>query len=584
MKGLTYLTRTMARPASHVFALAALGCATFGYTAIAKPNSSLMPSILNVLFEDQETGIRVQNVFFAQTHVQELNTPGFKLVSNREALVKVHIVGPSSLGPPCVKLKLSLNGQEQEFTLTAPSVLPERFESRLGLVRHQFQDSYSTVIPPQWVQPGLSLELIVEEQSQELGRIPIGAPNALPLTMFDIHFFNFKDGDYPEGWSQELKSKLPISTLNLERVREVVFDELVIPPRAGVGPIKVDSPQSYTDQTGLNFDGEQGAAARWNRALQQASGRRARTRLYYSNIYNVRAGGQAGNFAGVGGARTLGILLHELGHALSLPHWANQNDYPYKGDMHGIAAPNSFRGVHAGPIWAYDADKAQFIPPTVQENTIAHPSVTRGIYKRDPMNGGGTGDQEQGFLMRHFSDFSVNRMQSYLENHLVVWNAQLQAYAAWDDQAGSYSRVVEAGGLGYPLVRDQQVLSVLASISGSAPEVNMVYPVIGPYKADLIRLLDPRVEADRIDAANGFCPDDGCDLTLRIQQNGVTKLVLLRAAWQPNLAVTNQQALQTSAINLPASDGPISKVELLLTPDAQQNGLPANPRVLDVWQ
>ena len=74
-------------------------------------------------------------------------------------------------------------------------------------------------------------------------------------------------------------------------------------------------------------------------------------------------------------------------------------------------------GVHVGPIWAFDLPSGSFISPTVQPNSVGG---ELGVYKKDPMAGGGRGDQESGFLLRHFSDYSVHRMQNYLESHVLV--------------------------------------------------------------------------------------------------------------------------------------------------------------------
>jgi hypothetical protein len=46
---------------------------------------------------------------------------------------------------------------------------------------------------------------------------------------------------------------------------------------------------------------------------------------------------------------------------------------------------------------------------------------------------------------------------------------------------------------------------------------------------------------------------------------------------------TADAALQHVAINLPAWDGALERIELLATPDVQTRGMPAMPRVLDVW-
>jgi Peptidase M66 len=401
-----------------------------------------------------------------------------------------------------------------------------------------------------------------------------------------VNYFSDVTGDYPAGTFAELEAKWPVADLEIRRIPDVIFRELVIPPRyisstLSLPAARIKSPSDYFDQTGQGFDGEQAAALAWNAALKRAAGRSGRTSLYFINIYGANAGGQAGGFAGVGNGTSQGILHHELGHALNLPHWGDAV-YPYKGDMYGILAPNNYNGTHAGPVWAYDLRTQTFIPPTVQPGNVGNQPV--GTYKVDPMQGGGTGWQEPGFLMNHFSDYSVFKMREYLHGHVLIWNQILNSYASWNQTTGDYTTTVSNNGVQYPLERDAQVISVMASISGAKPNVNMVYPPIGPYTAGLIRLFDPRVSADRSAAVStGYAPYGGCDLSLRLIQGGVEKIYMLAAPWEPTLDPLSSNSLKTEAINLPAADGEVTLAELLLTPDAQINGLPLSPQVIATW-
>jgi hypothetical protein len=43
------------------------------------------------------------------------------------------------------------------------------------------------------------------------------------------------------------------------------------------------------------------------------------------------------------------------------------------------------------------------------------------------------------------------------------------------------------------------------------------------------------------------------------------------------------QLAVTRAINVPVSDGVVTQIRLLLTPEAQVNGVAANAQVLDEW-
>lgn len=523
----------------------------------------------------------IDAVYFAQTHVQQPAQPYFSLVANREALIKAHLVCVDKPKAPPVTAVLSLGGRTQELTLTGPAFLPASIAKDPGAVKHSYDDSFTGFIPAEWMKPGLSVTVKAANESKKFDDLKIGAPSKVIMTMFDIQYFADTNGDYPAGWQEELQSKWPVSELEVWRARHVVFKELVIPPRSNVPAVRIASKQEYQTKTGLPFDGEQAAALEWENALKIAAGTSGRVSLYFVNIYGVAAGGQAGIFGGVGNGTSAGILNHELGHTFGLGDcYSSDPNYPYKGDMVGIPAPASSNQIHVGPTWAFYLHDHAFIPPTVQLNAVGG---TPGTYKRDPMCGGGQGDQEQEYLMRHFSDYSVMKMRSLLENHLVVWNSSLNSYASWDPSTNSYSKTVANNGVQFPIARDVSVISVMASVSGASRDVNMVYPPIGPYTAGLIKLFDPTNAAERQQAAAIYCPQNGCDLTLRVTQGGAEHHYLLAASWEPTADPLAGRSLQTRAINLPASLGAVARADLLLTPDAQANGIPSNPTVLYSW-
>jgi autotransporter-associated beta strand protein len=528
----------------------------------------------------------IDAVYFGQTHVKKPGDSYFSLVGNRETLIKAHVINPATPAAPAVTATLALNGQNLVLPLTGPATLPASIPDGPGVVQHSFANTFTGYIPPAWVKTGLQVTVNAGSVSRSFTNLNIGAPSKVIMTMFDVHYFSQTTGDYPANTLAEVEAKWPVAELEVRRLRNIVFPELVIPPRPDVGTkaARIKSKAEYTIQTGKSFDGEQAAALAWNAALKRAAGRSGRWSLYYMNIYNAFAGGQAGGFAGVGSGTNRGILHHELGHALSLPHWGSSSSYPYKGAMFGIPAPSTFNQTHAGPTWAFDLRTKAFIPPTVQPNNVG--GYPAGTYKVDPMEGGGTGREEPGYLLNHFSDYSVNQMRSYLHSHMVVWNPALGSngsYASWNQTTRDYTTTVTNNGVQFPTTRDTEVISIMASISGSNPGVTMVYPPIGPYTSGLIRLFDPTVAADRTAAQSIFSPANGSDLCVRVVQGGVTKTYMLAASWLTNQDPKSSSSLVTEAINLPASAGAVTKIELLLTPDAQINGLPANPQVLSTW-
>jgi hypothetical protein len=526
-------------------------------------------------------GVTIDAVYFGQTHVLKSDNPYFGLVGSREALIKVHVTDPTTPASPAVSATLTLNGQNLVLPLTGPATLPASIPDGLGVVQHSSANAFTGILPAAWVKKGLQVSVNAGPASASFPNLNIGAPTKVIMTMFDVQYFWDTNGDYPSGTFAEIEAKWPVASLEVRRLPHVIFPELVIPPRGGAKSIRLRSSSEYTVQTGLPFDGEQAAALVWNRALKWAAGRSGRWSLYYTNVYNAAAGGQAGGFAGVGNGTSVGVLHHELGHALSLPHWGDTAAYPYKGAMYGIQPPVNYKETHAGPAWAFDLRTRAFIPPTTQTGNAGGKPV--GTYKVDPMEGGGNGWQEPTYLMNHFSDYSVNQMRTYLHSHVVVWNPALNSYASWNQTTGDYTTTVTNNGVQFPVQRDAQVISILASISGAKPDASMVYPPIGPYTAGLIKLFDATNAADRALAKSIFSPATGSDLCVRVVQGGIQKTYILAASWDTTADPYDGSSLVTEAVNLPAADGAVTKVELLLTPEVQDNGLPANPQVLYTW-
>ena len=518
---------------------------------------------------------RIDAVFLAQTHVMQAEQPYFKLTGNRAALLKANVVSASGAPAPPVTAMVISGGETNVFALKGPATLPKALPTAPGVVQHRYDDSFTTMIPARMVRAGLEIEVRAGNSIVHQA-IKVGAPTLVRMKMFDVHYFGRGEGEYPTNTFQELESKWPVAGLEVERVRGIVFPEMVIPERAGLPAVRIRSTDEYKSKTGQKFDGKQAAALQWVHALSQAGGN-AEVAMCYINILGVPAGGQAGNYNGVG-SMNLGIFNHELGHAFGLLHNSNNKEYPYRGEMFGIKPPHTYLEIHVGPTWAYDLPSGKFIPPTVQSSRN---KVVAGTYKADPMEGGGVGDQEPAFLFRHFSDYNVHKMQAYLENHVAVERAG--NYYKWDDATGGYTRKVMANGVNYPTVQEVPVISVMAAMTLSNLDVNMVYPPIGPYRGNLIRTFDPRVAADRELAKRVFSPKGGCDFTLQITQGGKERYYLLPANALADGDASTLRSLTTAAVNLRAADGPVTAVELLSTPKADELGLADKPQVLAHW-
>jgi hypothetical protein len=531
-----------------------------------------------------ETKTKIAQVFFAQRHVQAPDSPYFKLVGNLETLIKVHVDGKKGSRAPNVSARLALGARTEQLPLKGPSVLPGPAEGNPVMTEQKYEDSFTAFIPKEWVKTGLKVTVELKEPAPSGGgsaldskvydQLKIGAPTRLIMWMFDFHFFGgAKGADYPQGWFEELGSKLPVAELELRRTRNILLDKLVMPPRADGPAVLCSSREEYQKKTGQGFDGEQDIAGQWNGALKEAAGAGwGGTRsLYYSNIYGVPSGGTGGGLSGRGNGRQVGILLHELGHSFGLPHWAGKDAYPYVGPMHGIQDEPG--RPHVGPVWTFDPTRRLFLSP-----------LHEGKFKHDPMQGGGANRSGGPYLMTPFSDYSVSRIRECLEQTQVVWDERAGQYNSWNQATGSYSNVARIPGQHFcPIEHDAEVISVLGSASLATPEANIIYPVIGPYKAGLIERFDAASPADRSKAQTRKYKAT-CNLSLRVTQGGKTRTYLLNEALDPKADAKDGQSFTVFAINLPARDGEIAQADLLHTPEVLSKGVAPDAKVLFSWK
>ncbi|MBI1335588.1 MAG: hypothetical protein GC164_01345 [Phycisphaera sp.] len=540
----------------------------------------------------------IGRVFFAQQHVLEPTSPYFKLVGHLEALVKVQVYADAPVKSPNVFAVLELDGRNTAIRLRGPEVLPKPYAGDPVLMPQSYDESFTATIPREWVQPGLKVGIELREYDyteahdydrdtkestasnsihvldrKDLGTISVGAPSTLTMNMFDIHYFGLGRGaDHPTGWEEEFKARYPISEFTVHRVRDIVFDKIVWMPRSGLPSVLCTSPEDYEKKTGQPIDGEQAMALAWGSALKRAAGVNWNWRLYYINICGMQAGGQARGFLACGSIHRNGVILHEVGHTLGLPHCPDDKNYPYCSTLYGLT-PGTPDRPNAGPTWGYDLNRRVFLQPYVKTDAGTE-------WTKDPMLGGGRYPGNE-FIYRHFSDYNVHKMQTTLETRTVFWNDDLKQYARWNPDTAAYDRVIENDGLQFPIERDAQVVSLLVTANLVLPDANIIYSPIGPYTAGLIQRFDVDTEDGRKLALKFGYDQKGSNVCLRVTQGGKTSTYLLDIELSEN--DNPLQNFNVSAINLPARDGNVSRVELLYTPDVVTRGVGTHAKVLAVW-
>jgi hypothetical protein len=101
--------------------------------------------------------------------------------------------------------------------------VPASWNGEFGAVEHTFDDSWTATVPADLVEPGVEITVGVAA----VGSSPaltatfspaVGAPSAIKMNMFDVHYFGAGSGDYAEGWAAELAAKWPVvrSTFDFE--------------------------------------------------------------------------------------------------------------------------------------------------------------------------------------------------------------------------------------------------------------------------------------------------------------------------------------------------------------------------------
>lgn len=132
-------------------------------------------------------------------------------------------------------------------------------------------------------------------------------------------------------------------------------------------------------------------------------------------------------------------------------------------------------------------------------------------------------------------------------------------------------RKVKSDGVSHPIAHNVPVISVLVAMTVADADVNLIYPLIGPYRGNLIWTCDPRQAEDRELAQKIFSPKGGCDFTLKITQVEKERFYLLPTGAAEEGDSKKLRRLSTAAVNVRAGDGSVTAAELLHTPKADRS-------------
>jgi hypothetical protein len=99
----------------------------------------------------------------------------FRLVGQRDTLIKVHVLSPTGADAPPVTATFTVGDESETFTLEGPAKLPTSADFAPATVEHRFDDCFTAMIPGKWIRRPLTVTITAGDQTQVLDDLPVGA-------------------------------------------------------------------------------------------------------------------------------------------------------------------------------------------------------------------------------------------------------------------------------------------------------------------------------------------------------------------------------------------------------------------------
>jgi hypothetical protein len=371
------------------------------------------------------------------------------------------------------------------------------------------EDTWSGVLPAEWITPGLSLLIQQGKSSGKLTKFQIGAPTELLIHTIDIGMLTprrdkFRFANDPSA-HREYFQTVPVSRLIVSQYAPLELAEVRLPNGTLLtdhDPTKGDWHNGEMRQRigkeliSLGIDNA-------NYGIHSTPGEGEASHPYIAA--QLTAHNSTGNYAngvvvhggsGGGGIVTLDDSLgnefsHEVGHNYGLGHYVGG----FQGSVHRTAdQPNS--------TWGWDADHNRFIPnfaptrggeATCLENECQPPFDGRSFGK-DAMAGGAPLSGFHRFTL--YTPHSAAIIQQFLESKAVFDAASPTGFSQWNDAQGKllpYRHTIDVGSQITPPAKDIE--------AGKLPELLTEYGRVnvvlgdGNWTRDIV--IPPAMPANR---------------------------------------------------------------------------------------
>ncbi len=367
----------------------------------------------------QNATASIEEVFIAQTHRHPIGHPLLFTIGERPAVFQMAVTGTGAA--PNVQVEGLMNGVSLgTLCLNGPAILSESID----LASANFEEYFSVTLPKSWVKIGLELRLTAGTATRTLTQDdllirPYTELNLVEVDM-DIMDYNHEPHRTPiyENFLQELASAIPASVIRFGQFPgDIVMPEFALNNQEDNTVILStnDSAGDNNVNTGMiNFQ-----ANILIDVMRRSTGDTPNT-VYFGNTLNLDPGGWGGGGTFVGFEYN-DVFIHELGHALSLPHWVedykranpspDQYAYPFAGEEE--------EGSGRGDTWSFNQATYQFVSPTCQDSsgvigTERSDAMQRGFYCAESRTSGrGPWDG--------FGAFSAMAMSNYLLGSTPHW-------------------------------------------------------------------------------------------------------------------------------------------------------------------
>ncbi|WP_163920668.1 M66 family metalloprotease [Photobacterium sp. Alg240-V54] len=433
-----------------------------------------------------------------------------RIVSQREALL---VLTPMvNHEPKSIELKIYKDGVLLESRqMTNPLQILEsdraKQDDRKDVIYSK--RSFTTVLPWNWVEQGLSLQFeTYTGLSGELAAddIDFAAPAHLDLPMIRIGMLTEPPAAKPlelkpAHYGSELFQRFPLASMTISHYLPIKLDKVVMSngdikteysdyasPGIHSGDMREDITKSLI-QLGIanaNYGVASSGANQWQAdnypaiVIGHSIGRYKNDK---GEVGNYTHGLSGGNGMVLLADTTGNEVTHEIGHALSMGHYPGG----YANATHGATTGwgyDAYRGYMADNLnWWSNVDGEYGYG-----DIMVTPYKTHYGYGTDPMGGGGFDSSTSSYPL--FTGYSSKRIQHYLESKDYLDATSASGYSHWNAVTQQFEAVATTTKL-KPVQQGVDVMTVVGFYDPQLTNTSYIYPALYGSSGNVYDLPQP---------------------------------------------------------------------------------------------